>query len=109
MRSPDPGMAHPDTGETLVRAYTAAWMIRLAARYGAGRTSCLERSMALCWLLHRQGIAGVLCLGVRREAGRFEAHAWVEYAGRVLNDRDDVHRRFAPFGQMIDPGRIKAL
>jgi hypothetical protein len=54
-------------------------------------------------LLRRRGIAGDLRIGVRKEAGRFEAHAWVELGGRVLNDNEDVGERFAAFGRAILP------
>ncbi len=35
--------------------------------------------------------------GVRKEQGRFEAHAWVEREGVALNDGSDVNVRFAAF------------
>ena len=67
-----------------------------------------RQSLALWWLLRRQGIASDLRLGMRKDASRFEAHAWVEYLGRVLNDRNDVHRRFAPFDRAIVPVQVKS-
>jgi hypothetical protein len=36
-------------------------------------------------------------MGARSEAGRFEAHAWVELGGAVINDSGDAHLHFAPF------------
>ena len=97
-----PGVTSVDAEETLHRACTTARMVAIAARNCPAPTSCLERSLTLWWLLHRQGIASELCLGVRKAAGQFEAHAWVECAGRVLNDRADVQQRFTvlPVGQM---------
>jgi Transglutaminase-like superfamily len=61
------------------------------------RANCLERSLTLCWLLHRRGIAAELCIGARKDAGRFEAHAWVESSGVVLNDTSTRHLHFVPF------------
>ncbi len=49
------------------------------------------------WLLRRQGVASELRIGVRKEQGRFEAHAWVEREGVALNDGSDVNVRFAAF------------
>jgi hypothetical protein len=76
-------------------AVSTARMIAAAARYGGVRTSCLARSETLWWMLRRQGIAGELRIGVRKNHGAFAAHAWVEWKGRVLNDGTDVHERFA--------------
>ena len=68
-----------------------------AARHLFLRTNCLERSLVLWWLLEKRGIATELRIGARKEAGRFEAHAWVEFEGAVLNDAGDEHHHFVPF------------
>jgi len=44
-------------------------------------------------------------IGVRKATGRFEAHAWVELRGVVLNDSADVRERFAAFDRAIRPAR----
>jgi len=59
--------------------------------------SCLPRSIALWWLLRRQGINSRLRLGVRKAGGSLLAHAWVEHQGRPLNERADVAKHFAAF------------
>ena len=38
-----------------------------------------------------------LRIGVNQDAGEFQAHAWVERHGVVLNDHSDIHCRFAVF------------
>jgi len=53
--------------------------------------------MVLWWLLQARGIAADLRIGARKETGRFEAHAWVETGGAVLNDADGEHIHFVPF------------
>jgi len=72
-----------------------------AARHLVLRTNCLERSLVLCWLLRRRGIGGQLRIGARKQGGRFEAHAWVEVDGSVLNDPHEPHLHFAPFGKAL--------
>ena len=73
-------------------------MLSAAARYGIGTPSCLEKSLALRWLLAKQGIATDLRIGVRKAGGKFEAHAWVEKGGRVLvSDFDAEHQHYAAF------------
>lgn len=74
-----------------------AHLVAVAARYGPVSGSCLSRALTLCRLLQRRGIAAELRIGVRRDAGDFAAHAWVEVCGEVVNDRADVATRFVPF------------
>lgn len=67
-----------------------------AARNLFFRPNCLERSMVLWWLLMSRSIAAELRVGARKDAQTFEAHAWVEYGGAVLNDvEESLH--FVPF------------
>jgi hypothetical protein len=67
--------------------------------------TCLHRSLTLWWLLRRQGLPGDLRIGVRTVDRRLEAHAWVEYRGEILNDRQDVGVEFTPFDRAIEPRR----
>jgi hypothetical protein len=71
-----------------------------AVRHAPVEFNCLSRSMALIRLLGRHHIDADLRLGVRRTSGQFEAHAWVEHDGVVLNDAADVAARFTP----LSPG-----
>jgi hypothetical protein len=62
------------------------------------RTSCLEQSLVLCRLLKRRGMNAGLRIGARKEADRFEAHAWVEMAGNVVDGGGGTeHLHFRPF------------
>jgi hypothetical protein len=71
----------------IVDARDLARGVFIVAQRGLFRPSCLVRSIALVRLLERAGIAGSrLRVGVRDNAGRFEAHAWVELGGVVLAD-----------------------
>lgn len=78
-------------------ANTAASMVLSAARYGLVHGNCLSRSMTLYYLLRRHGCAACLRLGGRRDGDSFEAHAWVEFDGRVFDDSPDLRRFFTPF------------
>lgn len=86
---------------------TAALVAAVVRRHPL-RANCLQRSLALWCVLKGQGIEADLRVGVRRGSGQFEAHAWVEYSGRVLNDGGDVHRRYAAFDRGLIPGRAAA-
>lgn len=72
-------------------------MVRSAAHYGIVQSSCLEESLTLWHLLRMQGYAAKLRIGVRKAAGKFEAHAWVEHEGLALNQTEEMHRHYAAF------------
>lgn len=72
-------------------------MVRAALRYSPLHFTCLEESLALWYLLRRQGLSPQLRIGVRKIDGRFEAHAWVECAGEALNQPEAMHRHYAAF------------
>jgi hypothetical protein len=99
------GAGPSSDAEQLALARDTAYALAVAVKYGPWRPQCLLRSLALGWYLGRQGIAFELRLGVPaaaagvagRRAVDFTAHAWVEHAGVVLNDRNSVAREFRPF------------
>ena len=74
-----------------------AHMVNAADRHGLVHPSCLFKSLTLWWLLGRQGIPSQLRVGVRKEGGNFEAHAWVEREGIALNEPEERHRHYAAF------------
>lgn len=78
-----------------------ARLVAIASRNSFPRGNCLRRSLVLWYLLRRQGIESDLRFGVRREGGDFQAHAWVEREGLVLNDSQDVSLHYAPFARPI--------
>jgi hypothetical protein len=52
-------------------------------------------------MLCRERIEGELHIGARKQSGKFEAHAWVELGGQVLNDDVEVHQHYARFDAPI--------
>jgi len=84
--------------ETALRAVRAVRSIEL---HGPANPNCLERSLTLWWLLRRNGVDGELHIGARKQGARFEAHAWVELGGQVLNDGAEVHQHYARFDAPI--------
>ena|SRR5689334_5177132 len=74
---------------------TYSTLLDAVIRRAFPRSKCLVRSLALTWLLRRNGIDGTLVIGVRKQESRLEAHAWVEHEGRVVNDTADVRQRFS--------------
>jgi Transglutaminase-like superfamily len=74
-------------------------MVRAALRYSIAQYTCLEESLALWYLLRKQGIPACLRIGVRKQKEQFEAHAWVEHGGEALNQDEAMHRHYAAFEQ----------
>jgi len=97
----EPAAPGIDAQECLERASLTGRMVRAAAQKGLRRTNCLEQSLVVWWLLRRQGISCELRIGARKQDGRFEAHAWVERSGVVLNDSDGLHRHYSSFEKSI--------
>ena len=72
-------------------------LVNIAGNHAPGPSTCLTRSLLLAWLLRRRGVGGELRIGVRKLQGKLEAHAWIEFQGRPINDAQDVAARFVPF------------
>ncbi|HVR38369.1 MAG TPA: lasso peptide biosynthesis B2 protein [Thermoanaerobaculia bacterium] len=86
-------VANPSIVNAHARAIELARAVDRVARHLPLRTSCLDRAVALWWLLVRNGAGGALRIGVRREGDALAAHAWVEHEGEVLFD-DEVAQRY---------------
>ena len=89
------GQARIETAREIARIQQAV------SRHLVFNASCLEQSLVLWWLAARRGIPAELRIGARKQAGRFEAHAWVELGNLVLNDSGEAHLHFAPFDGSI--------
>jgi hypothetical protein len=53
---------------------------------------CLQRSFVTTYLLRKYGFPAEMVLGAQKLP--FKAHAWVEVAGRSVNERGDVRSRY---------------
>ena len=84
---------------SLSQLRTTASLVKIAAQYYAWAT-CLRKSLVLWFLLRRQGIAAELQIGTRFERGEFQAHAWVEYQGYIVGDRQGVKQYFTTFDNL---------
>jgi hypothetical protein len=94
--------AGPTPEADLRRAWQTGRVVAIAARHAPYRVKCLSRSLTLWWLLLGQGIQSDLRIGITPSPGQFEAHAWIEYQGVVINDRQDVGRRYSTFDRPIN-------
>jgi hypothetical protein len=91
----------PATGVSTREIANVVRMEEAAARNLFFDTNCLEQSLVLWWLLQKRGVSADLLIGARKDADRFEAHAWVEFAGAPLNSTGEGHLHFVPFEEQI--------
>lgn len=78
------GLAH--RGSRALRRYSAdqlGWAVRTVSRH-VPRATCLVQALGLYILLRREGLQSRIQIGVTKDAGRFEADAWVESQDRVV-------------------------
>lgn len=61
-------------------------LLEAADRNLPPKPSCLRRAAVLLWLARFMKIPCELKIGVRRENGKMEAHAWVESRAEVLEE-----------------------
>lgn len=74
------------------------WAIEVSSKYMPGGVKCLARALTTEVLMKLNGYAPELRIGVAQgEAGKLEAHAWIENQGKVL------------IGQLHDLERFKVL
>jgi hypothetical protein len=81
------------------RVRAVEYKVAMAGALYPGRAKCLEQSLTLYYLLRRRGVAVKYCQGVQPYP--FQAHAWVEYRGEVINDVEEHARFFARFPEML--------
>jgi hypothetical protein len=81
----------PNPDETIA---TVLRTQRAVAQVRGTNGTCLTRSMALWTLLVRRGVAAEIRVGIRKPEKVIEAHAWVEYEGKPLNEADSEVRSY---------------
>jgi hypothetical protein len=80
--------------EALQHAQEITRMVSIAAQHGLYRATCLRKSLLVWWFLRGEGIPSRLCFGVRILDHKLEAHAWVEWDGRIINDSANVREQY---------------
>jgi hypothetical protein len=72
-----------------------------------GHVKCLARALTAQTLMQWYGYPSDLCIGVAKdEANVFEAHAWVEYQGKVVIGYLDNFSRFVRLPSLQEKVRL---
>jgi hypothetical protein len=95
-RAIKPRAMHPPGAAELQQADRLAHLAAIAGRRGILEARCLSQAMLVRALLRRRGLDAVLQLGVRKDGGQFDAHAWVELAGHPLAQAPLQHLPLQP-------------
>ncbi|MCH7553228.1 MAG: lasso peptide biosynthesis B2 protein [Chloroflexi bacterium] len=74
----------------------AVLFVDIASRHPYLWARCLQQSLAVCMWLRTNRQSPVLRIGVRRNGGAMEAHAWVEVGGTVLGQDGVTHESYVP-------------
>jgi len=90
----------PIGAEDLRRAREYARCLEVASRHHPVRARCLHQSLALHRWLLEDGLPSGLRIGVRKESGELNAHAWVELGGNVVGDQPAVVAAFTPIASV---------
>lgn len=84
----DGAVSNPEVVSEIVRS------VSFASRY-VPYASCLTQALAARRLLRRYGQNADLKIGVAKDNGNFEAHAWLEIDGRIVLGKQRRHSRYA--------------
>lgn len=90
------GLAPPSRGYDPAALAPIAEAVDIAARNLLPPATCLPRALVLWRQARAVGFPAELRIGVARPEGALRAHAWLEVEGRVVGDRADVARVYAP-------------
>ena len=90
------GPAGEGRSTRFVEAQRLVRVSNVLLRFWPFNSRCLQRSLVVLWLLRRRGIAAELKIGVRWEEVALLGHAWVEVAGRPVNDTAAHCAEFRP-------------
>ena len=95
-RAIKPGAIHAPAAAELQQADRLAHLAAIAGRRGILEARCLSQALLVRALLQRRGLDAVLQVGVRKDGGQFDAHAWVELDGHTLAQTSLQHLPLQP-------------
>ena len=91
-----PSATHPSSSVELQQAERLAQLAAIAGRRGLFAARCLSQGLLVRTLLRQRGLDAVLQVGVRKDGGELDAHAWVELDGHTLAQEPLRHLPLQP-------------
>lgn len=92
-----PNLILPFQDKSQISTSKIVWAVNAASRYMPGGVKCLARALTAQVLMTYHGHTPELRIGVAKgEGGNLEAHAWIEYQGRVAIGNLKDLSRFIP-------------
>lgn len=101
----NPGVQTEMSPEVLIRIKQKVAAVSRASRYPMRWAYCLQQSLALREWLAKDGIVTEVRYGVRKREALIDAHAWVVYNGKIINDSVSHISTFAPLKSLADSGQ----
>ncbi|ARV58397.1 hypothetical protein BZZ01_06880 [Nostocales cyanobacterium HT-58-2] len=86
-----------ETQQSQISVGKIVWAVNVVTRYMPGGAKCLARALTTQILMSRYGYSCELRIGVAKDkGGQLEAHAWIEYQGRIAIGNLADLSRFIP-------------
>ena len=70
--------------------------------------ACLEKSLALHWMLRRRGINAQIKIGAHKVSEGIGAHAWVEANGQIVGESKGIIDNLNVFSSTFPPTSTRA-
>ena len=90
-----PDLARGRNALTAPRIQRLRRIVDIAARHHLYPMTCLRQALVLQRMLRGRGTDARSRIGVRKDAGALEAHAWVECSGTPIEEHGTIDARFA--------------
>ena len=104
MARPSTRAGAPDSPGAVAITANLERLVDISARHHVYAMSCLPRALALQGLLGQHGVATDLRIGVRKEAGRLGAHAWLEHASEPVGEAGAIAHLYRPLAPAAPGG-----
>jgi hypothetical protein len=92
-----------DQPDTHIRAMQLVDLIEKAGRHHFVQINCLRRCMVQKQLLHLYKLNSQLCIGVKKEQGKFAAHCWLVVNNHIINDSFEETKGYTEL-KRLQPG-----
>jgi hypothetical protein len=76
-------------------------LVLLTYKFPAIIFNCLAICTTYWWLMKKQGITTHLKFGMLKQNGKLQAHAWLEYNGKIFAEHPAIANKYTAFNTAI--------